>query len=175
VGANFGLYTVLAAKRGARVFAIEADPINAAMLRHNIDLNGLGDWVTIFEVAATESEQTFPLYRNWLNMGESNIVQKGQPCGTVSGRTIDSLALPPVDVCKMDIEGAELMALRGMQQTMARSPNLKLFVEYAEIFKESAGLLAYLRERFTHLQILEQPTADPFGKIPDYCNILASR
>src|SRR5215467_13168081 len=32
VGANLGLYTVLAAKRGARVFAIEPDPRNAAML-----------------------------------------------------------------------------------------------------------------------------------------------
>ncbi|MCL4263239.1 MAG: FkbM family methyltransferase [Anaerolineae bacterium] len=35
-----------------------------------------------------------------------------------------------VDVIKMDIEGAEIGALRGLRQTIARSPGLKLVMEY---------------------------------------------
>src|ERR1051325_308545 len=121
VGANSGLYTVLAAKRGAQVFAIEPDPRNVSMLRHNVNLNRLEKQVTILEMAATETEKAVPLYRSLVNMGESNILQKGLLSGNVQGRTIDSLNLPSVDVCKMDIEGSEFMALQGMQRTLERS------------------------------------------------------
>jgi FkbM family methyltransferase len=175
LGANVGLYTILAAKRGAQVFAIEADPLNATLLRHHVQLNGFEDRVTILEIAVTDAEKTVPLYRNLLNMGESNILEKGLLSGSVEGRTIDSLNLPPLDVCKMDIEGAELMALIGMERTLERSPRLKLFVEYAEVFRNSQALLEYLRANFSTLQIMESPDTDPNGNIPDFCNILALR
>jgi FkbM family methyltransferase len=175
VGANFGLYTVLAAKRGARVFAIEPDPRNARMLQHNVSLNRLEKQVTIFEMAATETEKTVPLYRSLVNMGESNIVQKGLLAGTVQGRTLDSLNLPPVDVCKMDIEGSEFLALQGMQRTLERSPQIKLFVEYAEVFRDSQALLEYLRLNFTTLRVMEAPQMDPRDKVPAFCNIFATR
>ena len=173
VGANVGLYTLLAAKRGARVFAVEADPLNIIMLRHHVRLNRLESRVTILEMAAMDFEQTVPLFRNLENMGESNILERGIPSGAVAGKSIDSLDLPPLDVCKMDIEGAELMALRGMLRTLAKSPQLKLFVEYAEAFPDSHDLLQYLRKKFAKLQVLESPEVDPNGKVPPYCNILA--
>src|SRR5437773_12126280 len=34
VGANIGIYTLLAAKRGARLCAVEADPVNLKRLHH---------------------------------------------------------------------------------------------------------------------------------------------
>ena len=40
------------------------------------------------------------------------------------------LNIEQVDVVKMDIEGAELGALRGMTQTIQNSPNLALVMEY---------------------------------------------
>jgi FkbM family methyltransferase len=175
VGANLGLYTLLAAKRGARVFAVEADPLNAEMLRRNLRINGLEEKVTIFQMAATDTEQKVSLHRNRLNMGESNILNSGIFVGDIEGRPIDSLNLPPVDVCKMDIEGAEFMALKGMRRTAQRSPDLKLFVEYAEVFPDSKELLSYLRLNFATLRILETPETDPNGKLPEYCNILAIR
>src|SRR5689334_19843841 len=106
VGANIGLYTLLAAKRGARVFSVEADPGNAATLRHHVEINGFRDRVTIFEMAATDAAREVWLYRHAYNPGESNIIERGMPAGTVPGKTLDSLDLPPIDICKMDIEGA---------------------------------------------------------------------
>ncbi len=172
VGAHMGLYTLLAAKRGARVFAIEADPHNAALLRHHVTLNRMESRVTVMEMAATDTEKTISLYRNPQNWGESNILNRGDLSGTVTGRPIDSLNLPAVDICKMDIEGAEVLALRGMEHTLGRSPNIRLFVEYAEAFENSAALLEFLRAHFSTLTVLE--TNESQGKIPPFCNLLAS-
>ena len=114
VGANIGVYTLLAAKRGARVFAIEADPRNLEMLRRNIRLNGLDDRVTVFPIAAGSEEGTVTLFRFKGNSGHSNLFSGTDPV-QVPCKTIDSLDLPPIDVCKMDIEGSELSALKGME------------------------------------------------------------
>jgi FkbM family methyltransferase len=175
VGANIGFYTLLAAKRKARVFSVEADPINAAMLRHHVKINGFSDRVTVFEMAATHCLNTVALYRHPFNLGESNIIEKGAHAGMIEGRTLDSLDLPPIDICKMDIEGAELMALRGMERTMARSPHLKLIVEYAQHLGAGKGLVSYLRANFSSVQVIEQTETAASGEIPAFCNLIATR
>jgi len=175
VGANIGFYTLLAAKRGAQVFAIEADPFNAAMLRHHVKINNLSQRVTVFEIAATDATKAIPLYRHPFNLGESNIVAKGQHSGMIEGRTIDSLELPAIDICKMDIEGAELMALHGMKQTMKRSPQMKLFVEYAQHLGAGEELLGFLRANFSSVQAIDQHETAAPGEIPEFCNLLALR
>ena len=175
VGAHIGFYTLLAAKRGARVFSVEADPANAALLRHHVEINGFTDRVTIFEMAATDCAKDVPLYRHAYNQGESNIIEKGSPAGRVLGRTIDSLDLPPIDICKMDIEGAELMALQGMERTLQRSPNIKLMVEYARHLGAGEGLVNYLRANFSSVEVIEQNLVATPGEIPPFCNLLALR
>jgi FkbM family methyltransferase len=58
------------------------------------------------------------------------------PVETFSVRTttidtlLDELEIGAVDLVKMDIEGGELPALRGMSRTLERSPNLALIMEY---------------------------------------------
>ncbi|HLJ28094.1 MAG TPA: FkbM family methyltransferase [Candidatus Angelobacter sp.] len=175
IGANIGFYTLLAAKRGARVFSVEADPLNVAMLRHHVEINGFSDRVTIFEMAATEREKAVLLCRHPFNMGESNIIQMGKPSGMIEGRTIDSLNLPPIDICKIDIEGAEFMALMGMQRTLERSRSIKLLVEYAERFGNCESLLAFLRANFRSVRVLESGQMRSPDEIPPFCNLLAVR
>src|ERR1700722_18948425 len=79
IGANIGIYTLLAAKRGAQVFAIEADPENALKLRQNIKLNGFGGRVTVYEIAASDRERMLALYRNPANRGGTSIRNNGLP------------------------------------------------------------------------------------------------
>jgi hypothetical protein len=54
-----------------------------------------------------------------------------------------------VDLVKIDVEGHEPAVLRGMQQTIARSPAIRLIVEFAPAFLEYAGGVA---EFFTAIQ-----------------------
>jgi FkbM family methyltransferase len=148
IGANIGVYTLLAAKRGARVFSIEADPANAAMLRHHVELNGFSERVTIFQMAASQVSGMVGLRRNPANCGGTCVV----PGTAIEARTIDSLNLPPIDVCKMDIEGHEEAALRGMAETLARSPNLRLLIECNEMADRTA-MRSALQRRFANIQI----------------------
>jgi FkbM family methyltransferase len=170
VGANIGIYTLLAAKRGATVFAIEADPLNAKRLRNHVKLNGFTDRVTIFECAATNSESSITLYRNLGNSGGSNMFS-GANGITVSGRTIDSLELPPIDLCKMDIEGAEVFALAGMDKMIERSPNLKMLVECATEFGHVDELLGFARSRFVNIEVVGKGPLPAGEQPPLFCNL----
>jgi FkbM family methyltransferase len=180
VGANVGVYTLLAAKRGARVFAIEADPRNLEMLRRNIRLNGLDDRVTVFPIAVGSEESTATLFRFKGNSGHSNLFSGTDPV-EVSCKTIDSLDLPPIDVCKMDIEGSELSALRGMRATICRSPQMKLLIEYAEVLGASAELTDFIRAHFSTVYAIRQPPLrakgplSPRTKLPRFCDLWACR
>ena len=48
--------------------------------------------------------------------------------------------LPRVDLIKIDVEGAEVDVLDGMHQLLARSPNLKLIIEFNPTLLQSAGV-----------------------------------
>jgi len=39
-----------------------------------------------------------------------------------------------VDLVKIDVEGHEPFVIRGMQKTIRRSPNIRIFVEFVEAF-----------------------------------------
>ncbi len=49
IGANIGVYTLYAAKRGVKVYAFEAHAANALSLARNVVANGLQDRVTVFQ------------------------------------------------------------------------------------------------------------------------------
>jgi len=179
VGANMGIYTLLAAKRGARVFAIEADPQNVRLLRHHVHLNGFDDRVTIFHMAATDKGGAVTLFRDHGNSGNSNLFD-GIDSVVVPANTIDSLELPAIDVCKMDIQGAEMMALLGMDVTIKRSPNMKMLIEYCKSLGQTDGIMEFLCARFASVYAIRKPPFRPKGplaasqKLPSFCNLWAS-
>ena len=51
----------------------------------------------------------------------------------------DELALAPLDLIKVDIEGFEPYALRGLAATLAQSPRLKILCEYSPLAMLEAG------------------------------------
>ncbi len=180
VGANVGIYTLLAAKRGARVIAIEADPSNIEILRHHVHLNGFGDRVTILHMAASDKDGALTLFRSPGNSGHSNLFE-GVESVLIPGKTIDSLGLPPIDVCKMDIEGAEMMALSGMQDIISRSPKMSLLVEYNTSLGKTNGMMEFICERFQSVYAIRKPPfrakgpLAPTQKPRSFCNLWASK
>jgi len=172
VGANIGLYTLIAAKSGATVYAIVPDPSNAQLLRNHVALNGFTNQVAVIEMAAADSPLQAQLFRNESNCGGSTLIGKsgGIP---VEARTIDSLGITRIDVCKMDIEGSEIRALRGMVSSIAASPNLRLLVEYSAGRGTDAAreLLEFVHTRFERIQVVGGAVLEAASVPPPFCNL----
>jgi FkbM family methyltransferase len=137
VGANIGQYALLAAARvgpSGQVHAFEPTPQVAAKLRSNVRLNGFGN-VTVSEMAVSDHCGEATLYYAE-NDGENNIVAP-EPGSSASVKvptiTLDeylgSKGIAKVDVMKMDIEGAEIKALRGASRLLGGDQAPVLFVE----------------------------------------------
>jgi hypothetical protein len=87
--------------------------------------------------------------------------------GTTTVETVridDVLAGRSVDVIKMDIEGNEPAALRGMENTLARSPDARLFVELSPGALQAAGVSpesfkATLNAAFREVSMIDERNA----------------
>lgn len=132
VGAHVGYDTLKASVRvgdKGRVVAFEPNPNTVTMLRSNIAASGAHN-VIVEPIACTDAEQMLTLFDATPggNSGSSSLSQRN--AGTISrpyvvrGRRIDDvvaeLGLTRVDVFKADVEGAELLVLRGAAQTLNR-------------------------------------------------------
>ena len=136
VGANVGAYTLLFAKwvaTGGRVYAFEPAAASRAGLARHLAINGLADRVMIRREAVSNTSGT----RRFVELGTDggNRIARPSDADTVEVPAVSidefcsaSRVIP--DVIKIDVEGAELDALRGARQTIALcGSSLALFVE----------------------------------------------
>ena len=159
VGANLGYFSLLAARwvgPGGRVDSIEPDPLNRQRLQENLAANGLQDRVHVHAIAASDHAGELRL---WHPEGEdanhgmaSTVIVPEGPAREFmvrAERLADVVADCP-DVVKMDVEGAELSALRGMEPWLSGKQPPKLVIEHNHVGAAAAGyrcgdLLRYLR------------------------------
>ncbi len=135
-GAHVGFYTLLAAKllkSQGLVVAFEPDPRNFALLQANVALNGLSRVSHLEQKALSNADGELDF---WVSANDSMIgslveLPGLQQSGTrVAATRLDdyltSQNIGKVDVIKLDLEGAEALALQGMRHSL-----------------ETAALLAY--------------------------------
>lgn len=134
IGANVGFFSIIGANlvgSTGTVYAFEPDPSNVAKIRHNSQLNSFHN-ITILEKAAFHSSgegqlliTEFPGSRTLTTTAKSSGKKyEKSPQVSVDLIAIDDLVesndiLPPT-VMKIDIEGAELDALKGLRQTIKK-------------------------------------------------------
>lgn len=145
VGANQGYYTVklghLVGETG-RVFSFEPNPELYPFLADNVSINGLAQRVKTYRLAAGDAPGRSVLHFPYSNMGGGFVDVPGGAAapqadigdgGTASveiARIDDILPAGTVaDLIKIDAEGFEPLVLRGMGETLARSPDAAIVVE----------------------------------------------
>jgi FkbM family methyltransferase len=163
VGAHVGVHALSAASRlrdlggGGRVIAFEPTPDSAEAVRAAALRNGVP--VEVVETALGEAAGEIeilgdPRYgahdagvRSQFGAGE---VVARAPVTTFDAWARDAL-LERLDVVKIDIEGAEILALRGMRETLRTLKPRLLAIEVKDVVMErgpgdEASLHALLRE-----------------------------
>ncbi len=136
VGANFGYFTVLAARavgeKGA-VHAFEPEPGNFALLEKNLKTNGYVDRAHAHNVALGDAPGAALLFTDPANLGNPSLAKDNVPDAAGSVRvaivTLDSMLdrLPKIDLLKMDVQGFEACVLAGARGLLERDrPTLLL-------------------------------------------------
>ena len=142
VGANIGSYTLLASGVcKARAISFEPDPETMALLRRNIDLNGLHGRVVLEQAAVGAEEGEVELTTG---LDTCNHVTKRNEGRTrkVLMRTLDSIAaLTPPIMIKVDVEGYEAEVFRGAKAVL-NSPFLKAVITEGQRPADIAPLLS---------------------------------
>ena len=148
LGAEIGQYTVIAAMdvgRAGHVYAFEPNPHSLRVLRQNVRISGHEDVVTIEPMAVASGPGQTELF---LGMGKGitsmfDIGDVKKESIVVETVSLDiyfaGLGWPRLDVMKMDIDGAESLALEGMVELAHHNPHLKLIVEFCPEAIRAAG------------------------------------
>jgi len=143
-GANIGTFTVKAAKivgDEGKVIAIEPEAKNLQFLRRNIEANELRN-VVIVPKGVWGGKGKLRLNLSWNQTGHS--FYRDECYGTKDNNDFEEveidaidnilreLGIKKVDFIKMDIEGAEIEAIKGMNETL-RDNDIKLAIEVRHI------------------------------------------
>jgi FkbM family methyltransferase len=147
VGANHGVYALLAAQRigpHGRVHAFEPARNLFQLICASVSVNGLDKIVAVERLAVADAarETTLVSHPRWSGgahlAAASEIAPRRQRFGEEESEVVNCVALDEhfgntltkIDAVKMDIEGAEGLALKGMTKLIDRSPHVKIMMEF---------------------------------------------
>jgi len=146
LGANIGYYTLIFAKlvgEEGRVYAFEPDPDNFTLLKKNVEVNGYRNVVLVQRAIANKTSK-MNLYLSADNKGDHRIYDPNERRKVIE---IEAIKLDDYfrkyngcpDFIKMDIQGAERLAIDGMSGLLHKTRRLKLTTEFCPLMLESSG------------------------------------
>jgi FkbM family methyltransferase len=146
LGGNIGYYANMLARKVGRegaVYTFEPEPENYALLCRNVAENKF-TWITAVNAAVAESSGFITLWRSPDNAGDHRIFEPDASWASIKVKSVclDEYFVdncPSFTLIKMDIQGAEIHALRGMKRLLANSPNVRIAIEFWPLGLHRAG------------------------------------
>lgn len=139
-GAHIGYFSLLAARAvgaSGRVFAFEPIADTRVVLERNARANGLDDRITVIGEGLADRVGALRFRVEPTSSVSNKIATEHDEAGPHIEVPVTSLDAafaerdwPRCDVVKLDIEGAELAAFRGMSELARRNPEMKLIFEF---------------------------------------------
>ncbi|MGX1099562.1 FkbM family methyltransferase [Amorphus sp. MBR-141] len=154
VGANIGLVTLPLARQvgeSGRVIAVEPSSRSATLLERSVALNGLAGRVAIEQCAAGSDEGQATLHIPTI-CGQASLldIPEDARAEMVRVRRVDALVPvgSPVKLVKIDVEGFELEAWRGMARIVEENDDLAVIVEFgpSHLKRSETAIEEWLRE-----------------------------
>lgn len=145
IGAHVGYLTLVAAARvgrEGRVVAFEPLPLNQRYLRGHLRANRIGN-VDVVGACVTDRGGTLA-FRHGGGTGRGRLVpgSTGSTPAVSIDEEIAARRLRPPQFMKIDVEGAELLALRGAQRTLAtHRPGILLSVHSTALREQCSAWL----------------------------------
>jgi FkbM family methyltransferase len=183
IGAHVGYFTVLAGKLvgpGGVVWAFEPHPRNFALLLANVQRNGIGN-ARCFPLAVGAATGPAELFEAPGNSGDHRLYasydeeRHAVPVEAVALDDVHEIRRP-VDFVKVDVQGVEEAALRGMRDLLEASPEATVVVEYwpygiARAGGDPAGALAFFcsLDRVVRVLLDEGPVEFDEERIRELC------
>jgi FkbM family methyltransferase len=118
IGANLGYFTLMASNLvgdSGKVISFEPETEAYNYCKKNMELNQLQN-VSLYKYGLWSEKKTLSISASPI-LGGNHIITEGSPIECIP---LDQLNLAP-DLIKMDIEGAEPFALKGMIETLRQS------------------------------------------------------
>jgi FkbM family methyltransferase len=176
-GANVGALTLPIARavsETGHVLAFEPTPSVCALLRRSLLLNGLSDRVAIHEMALGRTNGRVPLHLSEVTGHNSLYVFDPDYAFAsharvidVEMRRLDDVVLPGtrIHIVKLDVEGAELDVLSGMERVLAENPDLAIVAEFGPSHlkrtrQSSDRWIGSFRERGFGLFVIDERNGD---------------
>jgi FkbM family methyltransferase len=135
IGANIGYFTLIASKivgNEGKVYSFEPDTTNFSILNKNVELNNCKN-VTLVKKAVSDKTGKSDFYLDKNDLGKHSIFNLDQ------GKRIEIETVKlddyfrnysgKIDLIKMDIQGAEWLAIRGMKNMLEKNEKVKIYTE----------------------------------------------
>lgn len=161
IGANIGVFSVIAAKRCRQVYAFEANPKIFDILKENVEPF---DNVEIFNVAIGDKNGMANLYLHKKRGGADTLIQKrirphqqGEVI-TVPCTKLDDYGLQ-ADVIKIDVEGAEMFVVNGGLKTLRKAKLIFMEHHWVQLddFMRDKGFKDFVWCDEDHLCVMNDP------------------
>ena len=138
IGSNKGDFSLIASRivgDDGTIMAFEPEPNNCKWIRKSIDLNGYNN-ITLLEMALGEENLKTKLYlgekSGWHSLIPS-LPSRNNGVIEVEKRTLDSILeernCKHVDLLKIDVEGFEVMVLKGAYQTLLNNQGVVILLD----------------------------------------------
>lgn len=145
IGANIGYFTLLAARlvgEKGKVYSFEPEPTNYSLLLKNIKLNSY-DNVVPLQKAVSNVKGTVRLHLSDTDTGAHTLRHNPSGQGFTAlpsdkSVEVEAVALDEyfedkghaINVIKLDVEGAEMAVLLGMDRVLKHNQDVKIFAEF---------------------------------------------
>ena len=125
IGANIGVYSFVFYKKAKHIYAFEATKKTFDCLCETIEINNIKNITPVFAAVHCRDREEIAIYADFPDNCGGNSMHIGYNiANTVMSITIDNYVLENditnIAMIKMDIEGNELNAFKGMQKTLMK-------------------------------------------------------